>query len=379
MCDEAFMQQALLLAERGLYTTHPNPRVGCVLVKDNKIIGEGWHERAGGPHAEVVALRSAGEQAKGATGYVTLEPCCHRGKTPPCSEALMKAGVQRIVIAMLDPNPLVSGKSIDFFNQVGLQVTTGVLEEAARRLNPGFFKRMQSGRPYVRCKLGMSLDGRTAAANGESRWITSEEARRDGQRFRAQSSGVLTGIKTILSDDPLLNVREISIPKQPLRIIVDTDLRTPITAKVLTEPEGVVVFTACEETSKIKVFEGLGIRVIRAKRYVESPPLKKGGQGGFSKVGSGLSLDFILSTLAKRFEQNEILLEAGPTLAGAFLSQELLDELVLYVAPKILGDLSYPLFHLPALQTLSQAIPLKIQSVDLLGDDVRIITSVKFE
>lgn len=355
----SFMQQAIALAKRGMYTTHPNPRVGCVLVKDAQVVGEGWHEQTGHPHAEIMALNAAGIHAKNATCYVTLEPCCHQGRTPPCTTALIAAGVKQVVIATPDPNPLVSSKSILSLKQAGIEVIVGILEEASQRLNPGFFKRMRMQKPYIRCKLAMSLDGRTAAANGESQWITGEAARQDVQHWRAQSSGILTGINTILSDNPLLTVREIPIPRQPLRIILDTHLKIPEKAKILQDAASVVIFTASTEHSKIRTLEQMGATV-------KITSMKSGH----------LDLPQILTILAQEFEQNELLIEAGPTLSGAFLEAGLLDELILYVAPKILGHLAQPLFYLPQLKILQQAFSLKIKTISPCGEDWRVIATL---
>lgn len=352
----SYMQQAFLLAQRGLYTTHPNPRVGCILVKDGQVVGTGWHEKAGLPHAEIIALNTAGTQAKDATCYVTLEPCCHHGRTPPCTTALIAAGIKQVVIAAPDPNPHVSGKGILALQQAGIEVIDGILEKTAERLNPGFFKRMRLQKPYVRCKLAMSVDGRTAASNGESQWITGDAARQDVQHWRAQSSGIVTGINTILSDDPLLTVREISVPKQPLRIILDTHLKIPEHAKILQDVDSVIIFTASTENPKIKTLQKKGIKTKVIAMQADH-----------------LDVSQVLTVLAEEFEQNELLLEAGPTLSGAFLKAGFIDELILYVAPKILGHLAKPLFYLPLLNTLQQAITLKIQTISQCGEDWRII------
>lgn len=242
--DYRWMARALTLARRGLYSVDPNPRVGCVLVREGAIVGEGWHERAGEAHAEVIALAAAGRQARGATVYVTLEPCCHYGRTPPCTEALLQAGVARVAAAMRDPNPQVAGQGLAILREAGVAVDCGLLEAEARALNPGFIQRMTQGRPFVRLKLAMSLDGRTALASGESQWLTGEAARQDVQRLRARSSVILTGIGTVLADDPGLNVRLPEVSRQPLRVILDSDLRTPPTARTLQLPGSVLIFTA---------------------------------------------------------------------------------------------------------------------------------------
>ncbi len=242
--DYRYMARALTLARRGLTSTDPNPRVGCVLVKDGTVVGEGWHRRTGEAHAEVIALEAAGARARGATAYVTLEPCCHYGRTPPCTDALLSAGVIRVVAAMADPNPQVAGRGLEILRTAGVAVDCGLLETEARALNPGFIQRMTQGRPFVRLKLAMSLDGRTALASGESQWLTGEAARQDVQRLRARASAILTGIGTVLADDPSLNVRLPEAPRQPLRVILDSGLRTPPTARTLQLPGSVLIFTA---------------------------------------------------------------------------------------------------------------------------------------
>ncbi|MEO6696583.1 MAG: bifunctional diaminohydroxyphosphoribosylaminopyrimidine deaminase/5-amino-6-(5-phosphoribosylamino)uracil reductase RibD, partial [Gammaproteobacteria bacterium] len=316
--DYEYMARALQLATRGLYTTHPNPRVGCVLVRDGTIIGEGWHERAGEPHAELHALQQAAEGARGATAYVTLEPCCHHGRTPPCSEALIKAGVARVVVAMTDPNPKVAGQGLEQLKRAGIPVETGVLQSEAEKLNPGFIMRMQNRRPYVRCKLAMTLDGRTATAAGESKWITGEAARADVQRLRAQSSAIMTGINTVLADDPRFTVRldelEPSVVRQPLRVIVDSKLRMPSNARMLSERGQTLVLTCVQDE-------------------IRKVPLLKAGAEVVSLADAQGKVDLgaALLLLAERYyEVNEVLLEAGPVLSGAMLEQGLIDELVIY-------------------------------------------------
>ena len=267
------MAQALRLAERGLYTTSPNPRVGCVLVRDGKMLGEGWHHRAGEPHAEVLALLAAGEQARGANAYVTLEPCSHHGRTPPCADALIAAGVARVVVAVQDPNPQVAGQGLAKLRAAGIVVESGLMEAAARELNIGFFARMTRGRPWVRSKIAMSLDGRTALNNGTSKWITSAAARQDVQHWRARSCAVLTGIGTVLADNPQLNVRDAETSRQPLRVVLDSQLRLPLTSRILSSlpsPSGrraggegeVLIYTATQDTNKISALEKLGARVL---------------------------------------------------------------------------------------------------------------------
>jgi len=363
--DAGFMSRALQLAERGLYTTDPNPRVGCVLVKDGVIVGEGYHYRAGGPHAEREALAVAGEKAKGAAAYVTLEPCCHQGKTPPCTHALIDAGISRLIYAMQDPNPQVAGQGHAQLSTAGIEVSSGLLEQQAKALNPGFIKRMTQGRPFVRCKMAMSLDARTSMASGESKWITGEMARRDVHRLRARSSAILTGISTVVADDPSMNVRlqMADLPgvrndadiRQPLRVVLDSGLRTPPEARMLGLPGGTLVITS--ETIHSPVAQKLqdrGAEVV----YLDS-------------VEGHFDLEQVLALLAER-EVNEVLLETGPVLSGAALQAGLVDELVIYMAPHLMGDKARGLFHLPGLNQMSDRIHLDIRDIRAVGQDWRI-------
>lgn len=358
--DAAYMARALQLAERGLYTTHPNPRVGCVLVKEGEIVGEGWHAVAGGPHAEVVALDAAGESAKGATAYVTLEPCCHHGKTPPCSEALIAAGVSRVVVAMEDPNPLVAGKGIAQLREAGIDAASGLLAAQAEALNPGFAQRMRKGRPFIRSKLAMSLDGRTAMASGESQWITGPGAREDVHRLRARSDAIMSGIGTVLADDPSLTVRiegEEGV-KQPLRIVLDPHLSTPEDARFLQQPGESLIVTACAE-------EELQERLRQAGAEVVCLP----------NGNDAVDLVALMGLLAER-EINEVLLETGATLSGAILRAGIIDELIVYMAPKLMGDNARGLFHTPGLEQLADAVDLEIEDVRAVGKDWRITARV---
>ena len=362
--DHAFMARALQLARRGLYGTDPNPRVGCVLVREGRIVGEGWHRRAGGPHAEIAALEQAGEQARGATAYVTLEPCCHHGRTPPCTEALAAAGVRRVVAAMVDPDPRVAGKGLQALRAQGIETASGLSAAQAAALNPGYILRMERGRPLVRCKLAATLDGRTATAAGESRWITSAEAREDVHRLRARSSAVLTGIGTVLADDPALTVR-LDAPelaalggRLPLRVVLDTRLRLPLEARLLREPGEVLVITAHEDMARIGELEARGARVTCV-------PARDGR----------VDLEAALRHLA-RLEVNEVLLEAGPVLAGALLAGGWVDELVCYLAPRLLGDAGRGMFHLPALARLADTIALEINEIRAVGRDWRVTALV---
>ena len=357
--DYEHMARALQLAARGLYTTHPNPRAGCVLVRDGKIVGEGWHERAGEAHAEIHALQQAGAGARSATAYVTLEPCCHHGRTPPCTEALIKAGVGRVVVAMADPNPKVAGQGLEQLKRAGIPVETGVLQSEAEKLNPGFIMRMRKQRPYVRCKLAMTLDGRTATAAGESKWITGEAARADVQRLRAQSSAMMTGINTVLADDPRLTVRldglESSVVRQPLRVIVDSTLRMPSNARMLNERGQTLVLTCVQDEAR------------------KAPLLKAGAEVVSLVAAQGkVDLSAALALLAERYEINEVLLEAGPILSGAMLEQGLIDEYVIYIAAKFLGDQGRGLFHLPGISMLDQHVPLAITDLRAVGGEWRV-------
>lgn len=357
--DARFMARALQLARRGMYTTDPNPRVGCVIVKDGKIIGEGWHERAGEPHAEVNALNQAGKiQAHGAGVYLTLEPCCHQGRTPPCTQALIKAGVTRVVAAMRDPNPQVAGKGVKELESHGIRVNVGLMENEAETLNPGFVSRMKRGRPYIRVKLAASADGRTAMANGESKWITSEAARADVQKWRARSSAILTGVSTVLADDPSLNVRDIKTGRQPLRVVVDSLLRMPATARMLRIEGKTLVVTASQDAGLTEKLKKAGAEI------ADMPTPQK-------------TVD--LGTLMKHLawlEMNEVLVEAGATLCGALLRANLVDELVLYYAPHIMGNNERGMFALPPLARMVDRVNLEIKDVRPIGKDWRVIARV---
>jgi len=356
--DSQWMARALQLAERGLYSTSPNPRVGCVLVKDGAMLAEGWHERAGEPHAEVHALRAAGDRARGATAYVTLEPCSHHGRTPPCADALVKAGVARVVVAAQDPNPLVAGQGLDKLRAAGIEAECGLMEAQARQLNIGFFARMARGMPWVRSKIAASLDGRTALNNGESKWITGEAARHDVQHWRARSCAVLTGIGTVLADDPQLNVRDIPTSRQPLRAVVDSALRLSADARLLRQP-GVVVYTATTDVGRIGPLE-------RAGAEVRALPDGKGQ----------VDLHAVLRDLGSR-GCNEVLTEAGRTLNGALLRGGLTDELVLYFAPQLLGDTARGMARMGELISLDQRTDLEWADVRHVGKDLRVLARVK--
>jgi diaminohydroxyphosphoribosylaminopyrimidine deaminase/5-amino-6-(5-phosphoribosylamino)uracil reductase len=355
--DSIWMAQALQLAERGLYSTSPNPRVGCVLARDGKFLAEGWHERAGEPHAEVHALRAAGAAARGATAYVTLEPCSHHGRTPPCADALIAAGVARVVIAMQDPNPQVAGQGMARLRNAGIEVECGLMEAAARALNPGFIARMTRGTPWLRSKIAMSLDGRTALNNGASQWITGAAARRDGHYWRARSCAVLTGIGTVLADDAQLTVREVETTRQPLRVVLDSALRMPAAARIL-QGGGTLIYTATQDAQKISALEQAGAEVVVL-------PAAHG------KV----DLSACLQDMAAR-GVNEVLVEAGRILNGALLQAGLLDELVLYLAPQLLGDMARGMAQLGELTQLEQRVELEWQDVRSVGKDLRIVARV---
>jgi len=358
--DHLFMARALRLAERGLFTTTPNPRVGCVIVRGEQVVGEGFHQRAGEPHAEVLALRSAGEHARGASAYVSLEPCSHHGRTPPCAEALIAAGVSRVVSAIQDPNPMVSGQGIARLRAAGIQAQCGLLEARARELNIGFIARMERGRPWLRLKTAASLDGRTALANGQSQWITGPAARRDGHRWRAQSCAVMVGIGTLLADNPRLTVREVETTRQPLRIVVDRHLRIPLEARVL-EDRNALVITAVERHEKLHQLDDLGVPVVR-----------------LSDAQGKVDLVALMRELARR-ELNDVLAESGNRLHGALLRAGVVDELVLYFAPHLLGDAARGMFDLGELTALDHRMALTLTDVRRIGPDMRMIARVEQE
>ncbi len=352
--DKDHMAEALRLAEQGLYTTDPNPRVGCVLVKDGTVVGQGFHHQAGEAHAEILALRQAGEKARGASVYVTLEPCTHFGRTGPCVGALVDAGVARVIAAMPDPNPK-AGTGLDKLRDVGIETAVGLMEAEARELNPGFVSRMTRGRPWVRSKLAASLDGRTALALGASKWISGAAAREDAQRWRARSSAILTGIGTLLADDPALTVRLAGEWRQPRRVVVDTQLRTPPNAQVLQQSGETLIATAVADMGRQAALKaaGAGILVL---------PMADGH----------IDLAALMQQLAE-LECNELLVEAGAVLNGALLQAGLLDELIIYMAPQLLGDTARGMFALPELHSLEERIDLQLKDVRMLGVDVRFL------
>ncbi|WP_444892065.1 bifunctional diaminohydroxyphosphoribosylaminopyrimidine deaminase/5-amino-6-(5-phosphoribosylamino)uracil reductase RibD [Microbulbifer sp. JMSA004] len=371
---EALMARAIQLAERGLYTTMPNPRVGCVITDgDGNVVGEGWHKRAGEPHAEIEALSDAGDLAQGATVYVTLEPCSHTGRTGPCAEALVKAGVARVIYGMQDPNPNVSGAGLQILRDAGIEVEGPILEERCRALNPGFIKRMTLGLPLVRSKSAMSLDGRTAMASGESKWVSGPAARADVQRLRARSCAVITGVETVRFDNPNLNVRademalemlaaERAAEVQPLRVIVDSQLRTPARAFILQgDAPTLVCTTERAEAERRERIEKTGAEVVVL-------PHDKEGR---------VDLLALLKELARR-QCNEVLVESGATLSGEFLYRGHVDEIIVYMAPKLLGSTGRPLFELP-IERMGSMLPITITDMRAVGHDWRITATTDIE
>jgi diaminohydroxyphosphoribosylaminopyrimidine deaminase/5-amino-6-(5-phosphoribosylamino)uracil reductase len=352
--DEHFMSRALRLAQGGLFTTTPNPRVGCVLVRGGAIVGEGFHERAGAPHAEINALRAAGERAAGATVYLNLEPCSHHGRTPPCVDALIEAKVTRVIAAMQDPNPRVAGDGFARLRAAGIAVESGLLEDEARELNIGFVARMTRGRPWVRLKVAASLDGRTALANGRSRWITGEAARADGHRWRARACAVLTGIGTVKDDDPQLTVRAVETPRQPLKVLVDSRLEAPPGARLFAAGTTLVA-AAVDDRERIARVRGHGAEVIV-----------------LPNAGGKVDLAGLMRELARR-ELNEIHVEAGFKLNGSLVAAGLVDELLVYLAPSLIGEGGRGMFALPAIEDLAQRRQLAWRDVQRLGSDLRVI------
>jgi diaminohydroxyphosphoribosylaminopyrimidine deaminase / 5-amino-6-(5-phosphoribosylamino)uracil reductase len=375
--DAFFMARAIHLARKGLYTTDPNPRVGCVLVKEGRIIGEGWHKRAGLAHAEVEAINNATEETRGATAYVTLEPCSHHGRTPPCCETLVKAGIKRVVAAMQDPNPKVAGNGFAHLKAAGIEVSVGVLEEDAQALNRGFIMRMTKQRPFVRSKLAMSLDGRTAMASGESQWITSPEARADVHRLRAESSAILTGINTVLADDPSLTARLDKEVVQPVRVVLDSKLQMPVNAKMASLPGRTLILT-CENTNDVRpelapqalpsVVEGH----LKKQQELQNAGLKV---YCLPEKNGRLDLHEVMKFLAKQ-EISEVLVESGAVLNGALLAENLVDEWIVYMAPKILGDQGRGLFHLDGLDKLSDCKDMRFKNVVQLGKDLKFMVNL---
>jgi diaminohydroxyphosphoribosylaminopyrimidine deaminase / 5-amino-6-(5-phosphoribosylamino)uracil reductase len=357
--DEQMMRRAIELALLGRYSNHPNPRVGCVIVFDGRTVGEGWHSKRGEAHAEVRALTAAGEAARGATAYVTLEPHCYHGRTPPCTDALIRAGVKRVVCGTLDPNPKVRGAGIKQLAASGIDVATGLLEAEVRELNLGFEKRMTSGLPRVIVKIAMSLDGRVALANGVSRWITGEAARADVQHLRAAASAVLTGIETVIADDPQLNVRDPGIEllgRQPVRVVLDTRLRMSPRARILSSPGNTLVFSATDRLAQADALKRAGAEVIGT---------------ALDELGH-VDLQNVLVELGRR-EFNDVLIEAGPTLAGRFLQLGLADELILYIAPIVLGPEARAMALLPPLYRIEDVLRYTLRGMQRIGEDVKLV------
>mgnify|MGYP001174289260 CR=1 FL=1 len=352
--DHGMMARALQFAERGLWSTSPNPRVGCVLVRDGEVVGEGWHAKAGEAHAEVNALVAAGDRVRGGTAYVTLEPCGHHGRTPPCAEALIAAGISRVVVAMSDPNPLVAGKGLAMLEAAGIKTASGLLENEVRELNIGFVSRMTRGRPWLRLKAAASLDGKTALNNGISQWITGPEARRDGQRWRARACAVLTGIGTVRDDDPQLNVREFETSRQPLRVVVDSRLETPLTSRILQGGQ-VLIAGVVDNAEKKALLRSTGAEVLILPNAAGKVDLKE-----------------LLEELARR-GVNEVHAEAGFKLNGSLLREGLVDELLLYLAPCLIGHDASGMFNLPELTMLDGRHRLQIRDLRQVGADIRLI------
>lgn len=357
--DCAHMARALQLAARGAYTAHPNPMVGCVLVRDGEVVGEGWHRKAGEAHAEINALRVAGDKARGATAYVTLEPCAHSGKTPPCADALIDAGVGRVVAAMQDPFDEVSGRGLARLQEAGIATDVGLMQTAAESLNAGFLSRVSGGKPRVRLKIAASLDGAIAMASGESRWITGPEARHDVQKQRARAGAVLTGVGTVLADDPSLNVRARDIDTQglqPLRVVLDSRLRTPTSARMLALPGATLVCCAGEHDATALESAGAEVRE-------------------FGAHGAVVNVFEVLAVLGER-EINEVLVEAGPVLTGYMLDKGLVDELVIYQSPHIMGSNTRRMFNTPTWNALADRRTLDIRDVRRIGSDTRITARI---
>jgi diaminohydroxyphosphoribosylaminopyrimidine deaminase/5-amino-6-(5-phosphoribosylamino)uracil reductase len=357
--DCAYMARALRLAERGLYTAHPNPMVGCVLARDGAIVGEGWHRIAGDAHAEVNALSAAGERARDATAYVTLEPCSHHGKTPPCAPALIAAGVSEVVVAMKDPYPAVGGDGVAALETAGIPVRVGLMSAAAEQLNEGFLSRVARGRPFVRVKMGVSLDGAIAMQSGESQWITGPEARGDVQRLRARSGAILTGIGTVLEDDPSLNVRHEEIEmagRQPIRAVLDSDLRMPLSAGML-DLAGTTVLYCTRDEGRAQL-EAAGAEIVKV-----------------AADGELVDAAEVLVDLASR-GVNDVLIEAGPTVSGKLLAANLVDELVIYQAPHIMGSETMPMFRTPTWQALADRADVEFRDLRRIGRDIRLTARV---
>ncbi len=356
--DEGYMARALQLARKGIYTCHPNPAVGCVIVRHGKIVGEGWHDFVGQAHAEINALKQAGKASAGATLYVTLEPCSHHGQTPPCVKSIIKSRISRVVIATEDPNPLVNRSGISALQRSGIDVVVGIGQIQARHINRGFLKRITTGIPWVTLKIAASLDGKTAMADGESQWITSQPARKDAHRLRAAASGILTGIGTVLRDDPAMNLRIEGVARQPVRIILDTHLSMPTNAKILGGAGEVLIVTANSAPSARDAFPHSAVDIINCRT-----------------TAGRINLHEVMAELGKR-EMNTILLEAGAKLGGSMLGQGLVDEIVVYLAPDLLGSNTRGMFEIPGLERLADKLRLEYKDVIRVGRDLRLTLSV---
>ena len=371
-----YMQLAINLAKKGLYSTQPNPSVGCVIVKDGSIVGEGWHKKAGQPHAEKIALAKASGNTKGATVYVTLEPCSHFGRTPPCADALIEARVSKVVVAMLDPNPLVSGEGVQRLQKAGIEVVVGVLEDQAKSINLGFIKRMEKKLPFLRVKMASSLDGRTAMENGQSHWITGPESRQAVHRMRAQCGALITGIGTVLADDPSLTVRlpnedllEMNLTQEnchPIRVVLDPNLSMPTDAKMLSLPGRTILMTSKETTERspelVEMFHSKGIEMVAVAAQDDR-----------------LDIESILHYLAEVEEVNEVMVESGAIVAGAFMESGFVDELHCFIAPSLMGHCAKPMFVLPGIEEMDQKLNFTIQEMDKFGEDIRVILVPKKE
>jgi diaminohydroxyphosphoribosylaminopyrimidine deaminase/5-amino-6-(5-phosphoribosylamino)uracil reductase len=358
--DYRMMARALALAARGRYSAHPNPRVGCVLVQSGEVIAEGWHRLTGEPHAEVLAIRAAGESARGATAYVTLEPCSHHGRTPPCTDALVEAGVARVICAVRDPNPRVAGSGFERLRHARIDVVCGLMQDEAQRLNAGFFARMTTGRPRVTVKVAASLDGRVALPNGASHWITGEPARRDVHGLRAESGAILTGVGTVLKDDPRLDARLEGTPtlgRQPLRVVLDSALRTPPDARMFGVPGRTLILAARDDPDQRRALEAAGAEVHLVGASADAP---------------GVDLERALGLLAG-LEVNDVLVEAGPRVSGRMLDAQLADRLVVYLAPHLLGARAISMLELPAIAAMADRYELEREDLRVVGRDIRLI------
>ena len=368
--DIRYMQQALDLAAKGRFSTKPNPAVGCVLVKGDKVVGAGWHQQAGLPHAEREAIAQAGAQAAGATAYVTLEPCSHFGRTPPCADGLIESGVKRVFIAMRDPNPLVSGDGVRKLEAAGIETVVGLLEEDARALNQGFIRKMENKLPFVRLKMASSIDGRTAMANGDSQWITGESARKEVHRMRAQCGALVTGIGTVLADDPSLTVRlpedelaEMNVTAescQPIRVVLDPFLSMPLDAKMVGLPGRTVIMTTKEAVES-------------SSELVDQFYEKQVDLVAVASENDRLDIESVLHYLSEEEQVNDVMVESGAIVAGAFIESGYVNEVHSFMAPCLLGDKAKPMFVLPSVESMADKVQLKVQSVDHFGDDIRVV------